>query len=193
MKAFLIVSVLLVGSAAAQAPEKPLSGNAKASDQANGTAAASSAADPAKAADIRRLMAIVNTEEMAGGLMGAMTEQIRPVVVNSLPPGEYREKLVDLFLEKFRSKADMKHLLDLLAPIYDKYLSDAEIKGLIVFYQTPLGKKTLEVMPKVMAESQAEGRKWGEGLGQEAMQEVLSEHPDLAKQLDEAQKAAGGP
>jgi hypothetical protein len=185
------VAVLLLGSAWARTPADPSPAHPKPSEPA--TAATSAPADPAKAADIRKLMALVNTEEMAGGLMKAMTQEIRPIVINSLPPGDYREKLVDLFLEKFRSDADMKHLLELLAPIYDKYLSDDEIKGLIVFYQTPLGKKTLEVMPKVMAESQEEGRKWGEGMGRQAMQEVLAEHPDLARQLDEAQKATGAP
>jgi hypothetical protein len=192
MKHFLIVCVLFLGSAWAQTQGNASSAIPKPTGQKN-AATESAPANEGKAADIRRLMALVNTEEMAGGMMGAMTEQIRPVVVSSLPPGEYREKLVDLFLEKFRSKADMKSLLDLLAPIYDRYLSDEEIRGLIVFYQTPLGKKTLAVMPKVMAESQDEGRKWGETVGRQAMQDVLSEHPDLAKQLDEAQKAAGGP
>lgn len=191
MKAFLVVFVVLLGSAWAQSPAETSASDAKGTEPAH--ASASSTIDSAKAADIRRLMALVNTEELATGLLGAMTDQIRPMITSSLPPGEYREKLVDLFLEKFRSKADMKSLLELLLPVYDKYLSDEEIKGLIAFYQTPLGKKTLEVMPKVMTESQEEGRKWGEGMGRQAMQEVLAEHPDLARQLDEAQKATGAP
>jgi hypothetical protein len=191
MKASVAVAVLLLGSAWGQSPGGTSPSSAKPADPVQ--ASAPSTIDSTKAADIRKLMSLVNTEELATGLLGAMTEQIRPMITNSLPPGEYREKLVDLFLEKFRSRADMKSLLDLLTPVYDKYLSDEEIKGLIVFYQTPLGKKTLEVMPKVMAESQDEGRKWGEQLGRQAMQDVLAEHPDLARQLDEAQKATGGP
>jgi hypothetical protein len=191
MKASVAVAVVLLGSAWGQSPGGTSPSSAKPADPVQ--ASALSTIDSAKAADIRKLMSLVNTEELATGLLGAMTEQIRPMITNSLPPGEYREKLVDFFLEKFRSKADMKSLLNLLTPIYDKYLSDEEIKGLIVFYQTPLGKKTLEVMPKVMAESQDEGRKWGEQLGRQAMQDVLAEHPDLARQLDEAQKARGGP
>jgi hypothetical protein len=191
MKASVAVAVLLLGSAWGRWPGGTSPSSPKPADPVQ--ASAPSTVDSAKAADIRKLMSLVNTEELATGLLGAMTEQIRPMITNSLPPGEYREKLVDLFLEKFRGKADMKSLLDLLAPIYDKYLSDEEIKGLIVFYQTPLGKKTLEVMPKVMAESQGEGRKWGEQLARQAMQDVLAEHPDLARQLEEAQKATGGP
>jgi hypothetical protein len=123
--------------------------------------------------------------------MATMEKNIRPLMTNSLPPGEYRGKLIDLFLEKFHSKADPQEVLDLVAPIYDKYLSDEEIRGLIQFYETPLGRKALAVLPRVMAESQEAGSEWGQKLGQEAMREVLSEHPDLARALTEAKKAAG--
>jgi hypothetical protein len=97
---------------------------------------------------------------------------------------------LNLFFAKFQSKAEIHKLLDLIVPVYDKYLSDEEIKGLIQFYQTPLGQKTLRVMPQLMAESQEAGRKWGEGLGRQSMLDVLSEHPELEKALEDAQKAA---
>jgi hypothetical protein len=103
-----------------------------------------------------------------------------------LPPGEYREKLVDLFFQKFQSKVRVDQLLDLTVPIYAKYFSKEEIEGLTRFYQTPLGQKALSVLPQTLAESQAESRKWGEQLGREAMVEVLEEHPDLKKALEEA-------
>lgn len=80
--------------------------------------------------------------------------------------------------------------MDLIVPIYDKYLSDEEIKGLIQFYQTPLGQKTLKVLPTVMSESREAGRKWGEGLGRDSMVEVLTEHPDLEKAMNDAKKTA---
>jgi len=41
-----------------------------------------------------------------------------------------------------------------------------------------------------MHELQDEGRKWGEGLGRESMLEVFSEHPELKKALEDAQKNA---
>jgi uncharacterized protein len=146
--------------------------------------------DPEKEADIRQLMDVAGTKAMAQQVMDATEKTLKPLMMNSLPPGDYREKLVDQFFQKFHSKADIQHLLDMVVPIYDKYLSDEEIKGLINFYKTPLGQKTLSVLPKLMGEMQAQGRDWGQNLGRESMQEVLAENPDLAKALQDAAKAA---
>ena len=118
--------------------------------------------------------------------MDQMETSIRPLFSNSLPPGEYRDKLVDLFFEKFHSKRDPDHLLALIIPIYDKYYTGPEIKSLIQFYDSPTGKKMAAVLPKIMSESQAAGRKWGEQLGRDSMMEVLEEHPDLRKALENA-------
>jgi len=123
--------------------------------------------------------------------MGAMEANIRPNLEGSLPPGEYRARLIDLFFEKFRAKLTIQDFLDMAAAAYDKYLTDDDIKGLIQFYQTPLGQKTLTILPKLTAELQTEGMKKGEDAGRDAMNEVLTEHPDLAKALQDA--AQGNP
>ena len=77
-------------------------------------------------------------------------------------------------------------LLEMLVPIYDKYFSMEDIEGLTKFYETPAGKKELSRLTQVMIECQAAGAKFGEQLGREAMIEVLAEHPDLQKGLEEA-------
>lgn len=127
---------------------------------------------------------------MATQVMTDMANGLKPLMTNALPPGEYREKLVDLFFVKFQSRLDMQGLIDLAVPIYDKHLSHEEVRGLIEFYQTPLGQKTLKVLPTMLSELQQGGRKWGEDLGRTSMQQVLAEHPDLAKALEDASKAA---
>ena len=145
--------------------------------------------DPGEAAAIRQLMDLEGTKALMNQMMETMGDQIKPLMTNAFPPGEYREKLIDLFIVKFKSKADIQQLLDSLVPLYDKYLSAEEIKGLIQFYQTPLGKKTAAIRPKLTGEAQEQGRKWGEVLGRDSMIEVLSEHPELKKAIDDAGKA----
>ena len=143
-------------------------------------------AEQSKQEDIRRLLQITGAGSIATQSMDQMEKTIRPVVTDALPPGDYREKLVDLFFEKFRSKRQPAELANLVIPIYDKYYTDEDIRGLIQLYQTPLGKKMLSTLPQVMAESQAAGTKWGEQIGRESMMEVLAEHPELQKALEEA-------
>jgi len=186
-----IAYFLLFGSLSAQSQSRSQEPSAREQTvPAPPPSAAQLKVDPAKEADIRRLLDLAGTKALITQTMNAMEKSIKPVLVNSFPPGEYREKLIDLFLVKFHSKADTQHLLDLAVPIYDKYLSHDEIKGLIQFYGTPLGQKTLNVLPTLLGELQEEGRKWGEEIGRQSMLEVLSEHPELAKALQAAQKPA---
>jgi hypothetical protein len=145
--------------------------------------------DPAKEADIRRLLDLTGAGALATQVMDGMEKNIRPLMTTALPPGEYREKLIELFFVKFHSKRDPQELLDLSVPVYDKYYSHDEIKGLIQFYGTPLGQKMLNVLPKLMGEMQRAGGEWGEGIGRQSMLEVLAEHPDLAKALEDAKRA----
>ena len=143
--------------------------------------------DPAKEADIRKLMALINSGSVGVQMMNSLEDSLRPLMVNALPPGAYRDQLVDLFIQKFRAKADEQALVDMMVRLYDKYYSADEIKGLLEFYSTPLGQKMAEAMPKLAAEAQQQGGQWGQQLAQEAMIEVLTEHPDLAKAVQDAQ------
>ena len=149
---------------------------------------AQSTVDPAKEADIRRLLDLMAVKALMLQVMNQMDTGLRPTMTQALPPGEYRTQLVDLFFQKFSSKLNIDALLDLLIPVYDKYLSDDDIKGLIQFYQTPLGQKAISVLPKLTSESQAQGEMLGQKMGRESMAEVLAEHPDLARELQAAQQ-----
>jgi uncharacterized protein len=148
--------------------------------------------DPAKEADIHRLLDLAGTKTAIRQTMEGMEKNIKPVITNSLPPGDYRPKLVDLFFEKFQShlKEEIQELLDSAVPLYDKYFSREDIKGLIQFYETPLGQKALSVLPNLSMEIRGEGMRLGEKLGRQSMMEVLSEHPELQKALEDAQKSA---
>ena len=196
---FALIVLLVASSAQAKKPfqnssakpQTPPPQSASASGS-NSASASQSKIEPAKEADIHRLLDLAGTKNAMTQIMDGMEKNIRPVITNSLPPGEYRAKLVDLFFEKFQahSKAEIQQLLESAVPLYDKYFSREDIKGLIEFYQTPLGQKALSVLPKLSIEMQGEGMKLGEKLGRQSMMEVLSEHLELQKALEEAQQTA---
>ena len=145
--------------------------------------------DPAKEAAIRKLFEIQGINKSFQQIVTTMLNNMRPMMNSSLPPGEYRDKLLDLFSERFQSKLRVEQFVNLTIPIYDKYFTQDEIEGLTKFYQTSLGKKVITVLPQVLVESQTESMKLGEKYGREAMAEVLDEHPDLKKGLEEAATA----
>ena len=141
---------------------------------------------PEKEAAIRKLFEASGIRESMQQMLGGSIETVRPTMKRMLPPGEYQEKLIDLFFERFSQKMKVDDLLELVIPIYDKYFSIEDIEGLTKFYETPAGKKALSKLTQVMMECQAAGAKFGEQAGRQAMAEVLAEHPDLQKALEEA-------
>ena len=164
---------------------------AKQLDQAPGAAVREVKIDPAKEADIRRLLELMDAKTLFKQTLDGMEKSLTPLLVQALPAGPYRPQLIELFFAKMQAKMDVQRLVELSIPVYDKYLSGEEIKGLIQFYSTPVGRKAITVLPKITQEMREEGQKWGGELGRRSMMEVLSEHPDLAKALDDAVKAAG--
>ena len=145
-----------------------------------------SSIDPTKETAIRKMFEVMGMTKMMQQVLAGMSSNMKPMLMSSLPPGEYREKLADLFLHNFQSKLRVEQLMDLAIPIYGKYFSKEELEGLMRFYQTPLGQKSLSVLPQTMLEMQTESMKLGEKIGREAMVEVLDEHPDLKKALEES-------
>lgn len=153
---------------------------------AGSAATPGSGVDPAKEAAIRKLFEAVGTRELVNQTVATMSDQIKPLLRSSLPPGEYRAELIDLFFQRFQAKFSAEQLLALSIPVYDKHFSLEEIEGLTKFYQTPLGKKAASVLPQVVSECQAAGSKFGEEIGRQSMTEILEERPDLKKSMEDA-------
>ena len=174
------------GARTLQAQEKKAAPPPVAAQSTSSAQDSVAAIDPKKEAAIRNMFEVTGMIKIMQETISNMVAQMRPVMMTSLPQGEYREKLVDLFFEKFQSKLDLKKLLELAVPIYAKYYTTEEIGQLTEFYKTPIGKKSLAVTAKTMSEMQAAGGKMGEEIGRQTMMEVLAEHPDLAKALSDA-------
>ncbi len=62
-----------------------------------------------------------------------------------------------------------------LVPIYRKHFTHDDIKSLIAFYQTDIGKKLAEKTPLISRESMVIGQQWGMQLGQ-AIQNYLKDN-----------------
>ena len=180
----LAIIFLLCGVATAQNSTAPAT--ATQSQQSGQTAAASQPKiDPVKEANIRKLMQLTGADNMTG----VMLNSIKPSLINSLPPGNYRSQLVDLLLQKLGSKVSAEVIGESVS-VYDKYFTNDDILQLIAFYDTPVGKKMVTVVPQMMAEIMQTSLAQGQKLGLESLQEVLAEHPELKQQMEEAEKTA---
>ena len=140
---------------------------------------AQSSVDPAKEADIRRLMEMLGSQKMGEQMGESILQQVRPALENMLPPGERRQEILLRLEEKLRTQFQSPQLTDLVIPIYDRHLKQEEIAELIEFYQSPLGRRILEVMPGIMDEAQEAGGRWGDEIFQKVIAEMEEEFPEL--------------
>ncbi len=63
----------------------------------------------------------------------------------------------------------VSELVDATARMYAQHFTEAELKQLLAFYQSPIGKKALVEEPKVLDEAMAYAGTWGDNLSQEVI------------------------
>jgi hypothetical protein len=66
-------------------------------------------------------------------------------------------------------------LVDATARFYASHFTEAELKGLLNFYQSPLGQKMLVEEPKALDESMAYAGNWGDDLSIDVMSKMRAE------------------
>jgi hypothetical protein len=64
----------------------------------------------------------------------------------------------DAFAERFRAlfneRINFSTIIETVyPPLYDKTFSEAELRQMVAFYRTPVGRKSIEVMPSLMQEA----------------------------------------
>jgi uncharacterized protein len=74
--------------------------------------------------------------------------------------------------EKEFSKTSINDLVEMLVPVYSKYMTEEDLKEMIKFYQTPVGQKFAKSTPLIMQESMQIGQQWGMKIGQDITTKV---------------------
>ena len=67
-----------------------------------------------------------------------------------------------------------KALSAMMYPIYGRRFSENELRELIAFYETPLGKKLIRVLPAITQEGMQAGQKLGQSMGPKMQQRILA-------------------
>jgi|HubBroStandDraft_4_1064222.scaffolds.fasta_scaffold746497_1 hypothetical protein len=69
----------------------------------------------------------------------------------------------------------VSELVDASARIYASHFTEAELKQLLTFYQTPLGQKAIVEEPKALDESMNNAGKWADNLSLEVIDSMRAE------------------
>jgi hypothetical protein len=117
--------------------------------------------DTEKINNIKKLLDLTGSRKIITQLLNSLKTQYPQVPA----------KFWDTFMAELKSD----DMIDEYIPIYSKYFTNEEIKGIIAFYETPLGKKTLSVIPQISQESTAIWIKYGRQAAERALAKLEAE------------------
>ena len=119
-----------------------------------------------KEQNIRRLLALTKASELAQMIANQQFEQLKQTLPSDVPPR---------VLAIFKEELDAVNYTELMLPIYDKHLTDEEVNDLVAFYETPLGRKLIEILPVIYQEGTAAGAKRGQLAADRAIERIKAE------------------
>jgi hypothetical protein len=115
--------------------------------------------------DIRLLFKVNGTETV-----------YKEAIVNMLDmmgeSAQVTEEIKQEFKKEFTTDDSIEEMMVILTDIYKKHFTQAEIKEMIKFYESPVGKKMAEKQSPIMMESMEAGQAWGQKIGMKIAQKM---------------------
>jgi hypothetical protein len=118
-----------------------------------------------KSDDIQKLMELMDAKAMGLQVMQTMMDSFNAV----------GSPVADDFLKDFMSEVNFGELVELTIPIYEKHFTHDDIKQMIAFYQSPIGKKLLKKQPAILKESMAVGIAWSQKITAKLIEKMRDE------------------
>lgn len=150
-------------------------------------APAAEAVSATKKADIEQLVTMTGALRIGDQMSRAMVLQMTRALKRARP--DIPQDVLDAVREEV-NRAVTESLnapggfMDITVGIYDKYYTDAEIRQLIAFYQTPVGQKSIRILPTIMQDSILAGQVWGRSLIPQVQRRVLQRLRQMGYVLD---------
>jgi hypothetical protein len=124
----------------------------------------------AKQQDIRKLLEVTGSAKLGQQVLAQMVQTFK----SSNP------KVPEQFWDQVMKEFDSGTMIDLVVPVYERHLTHEDVKGMLAFYESPLGQKLIAVTPAIAQESMQAGQQWGQEIAQR-IQKRLQERPQDSK------------
>ncbi|HKS82683.1 MAG TPA: TonB family protein [Candidatus Acidoferrales bacterium] len=164
-------------SSAGQTPAAPNSLSTQ--DSQAGNSSSSGAIDPKFKSDLDQLLDVMKYQEKATAGMNAMIPAVRKQLETAFPSTPNKEKILDRFFEELLDLAKTDEFKSTIENVYAKYLTDDDVKAMIVFYKTPAGQHFNEFGSKIILESEQVGEAMGRAHALDIMKDLCKEYPEL--------------
>lgn len=138
------------------------------------------AVDPAYEKDALRLLEMTGAQRLGEQMLDAVMNSVGQSLRQANP--NIPQRVVDIAGETARDlyKSEMGSLLPRIVVAYSKVLTHDEVRQMIAFYETPLGRRIIQVMPQLQQASTQAGQEWAQ-----------SHAPKLQEMLEKRLKAEG--
>jgi hypothetical protein len=114
--------------------------------------------NPDKEADIHALLEFVGARDqlqaVASESAAQYREKLRATVQNASKNAK-SQQLINVAADTFQKNFDQQRALQQITGIYDKHFTDDEVKDLLQFFSSPLGRKFAAESPKIEREVSA--------------------------------------
>ena len=107
-----------------------------------------------------------------------------------MPASERGQQFTEAFVADYQKKFNPDEVTGQLVGIYDQHFTDDEIKGLLQFYGSPLGRKFAAEMPKISAEIDAANRTVSTRVAKDVLQDLPQEYQGIGIQATSAKPRA---
>ncbi len=113
---------------------------------------------PATSEQIQRLFAVMEVREQTHRMMNSMVEQMQSMTAKTIRERYPQITAAELakmnrISEEVLRDMPLDAMLDDMIPVYQKHLNQSDVDAMIVFYQSPTGKKLIAQMPQITQEA----------------------------------------
>ncbi|MBX2926489.1 MAG: DUF2059 domain-containing protein [Saprospiraceae bacterium] len=85
-------------------------------------------------------------------------------------------EISETYLEEMKKELSgdfLNEMVEMLVPVYEKYLTIKDLEAAIRFYETPEGVKFAKSQGAIMSESMLIGQEWGRKIGEGIQKKML--------------------
>jgi hypothetical protein len=121
--------------------------------------------DPTFRADIEKLLEVTGASQNGAQIANLVSGQVLDGMKRSRPdiPARAVEIAKEVVQAEFLSAfSGPQGLSSAIVDIYEKHFTHEDVRGLLAFYETDLGRKAIKLLPVVIQESALAGQQWAE-------------------------------
>jgi uncharacterized protein len=128
--------------------------------------------DQEKHRDIEKLVQMTGTLQNATAVLDRLLPQMIDLIRKANP--EIPQQVLDLLAKDGKDEFHkaLPELVEPIIAIYDANYSADEVRQLLAFYQSPLGRKMIDRTPQITQQSIAVGNVWGTNVGERVAQRI---------------------